>query len=184
MSTKKLSELKTMWLGLSLYYRQQLNKDQVRMYAEDLQDLELSDVGRAIQSLRQDPTQKFLPMPSQVREKIIGNANEDAQDSASRILEAIARFGYTNISDAQNYIGELGWAVVVREGGWQSICERTKSDDIPILKAQWREMAKVFRAKSNRGNFLNPPKLLTDYKKDNDKSLGHIGSIFIEELNK
>lgn len=137
----KLQQIKRILNALAEYFQTTLTPTQLAMYAEDLEDLALEDIGAAIKRIRQNPQIARFPLPAAIRQEIVGSARDEALEAASRIVQAMEKYGYTNPEKARAFIGELGWRVVEREGGWQSLCQRTSSDDLPILKAQWRELA-------------------------------------------
>lgn len=137
----KIQAIKLLLNGLAEYYGTMLTPNRLSMYAEDLDDLELDEIGRAIKLIRRDPAQNFFPLPSKIRECIKGNARDEALEASNRIVQAMGKFGWTNPEGARAFIGELGWRVVEREGGWQGLCQRTTDDALPTFKAQWRELA-------------------------------------------
>jgi len=72
---------------------------------------------------------------------------EIGQDIAGRIEESISRFGFYNSEQARKSIGELGWKVVEKSGGWEQICEGTTNDMLPSCRKQWRELAAMLHKK-------------------------------------
>jgi hypothetical protein len=87
------------------------------------------------------------------------NPESDAIDAANRIGEAIVKFGYNNELAAKDFIGELGWLIVQRQGGWEAICQNTMAHQMPTLKAQWRELGKSLYDRAKRGTLGEAPKL-------------------------
>ena len=144
-------QIKKLLIGLAEYFEKALTPGQLSMYSEDLEEFTLEEIGLAIQAVRRNPAQKFFPLPASLREEIVGNARDEALEASNRILEGMTRFGYTNPERAKQFIGELGWRVVEREGGWQYLCQRVQGDDLPILKAQWRELAAATIRRGNAG---------------------------------
>lgn len=159
MTSDKTKTIKKLWIGLAEYYRMNLTDNQLTMYAEDLEDLEISEVAQAFKRIRREELFEFLPLPAKIRSMILGSTKDLALDASNLIVEAMSRFGYTNPESARAFIGELGWKVVQREGGWQSLCERTTNDDLPILKAQWRELAGALYRRDQTGRGHEPPGL-------------------------
>lgn len=84
---------------------------------------------------------------------------DQAREAASRIVDSVSKFGHSNFEGAKTYIGELGWAVVTRQGGWASICEMLTYDNMGMLQAQWRELAQVLQRKALAGTLDEPPGL-------------------------
>lgn len=156
MNSTYSQEIKKLLVGLAEYYGITLTPTRLAMYAEDLEDLDISLIAGAIKNIRRNPNQKFFPLPAAIREEIQGNQRDEAVEAANRIVQAMGKYGYTNPERARSFIGELGWRVVEREGGWQALCERTTNDDLPTLKAQWRELAAVTQRRIERGHDQAP----------------------------
>lgn len=64
-----------------------------------------------------------------------------AVEVSGRIIAAVTKFGWANARDAADWIGEVGWAVVDRNGGWESLCQSMREKDVPTWRAQLREQA-------------------------------------------
>lgn len=154
-------QVKKILIGLAGYYNHPLTEETLAMYAEDLGDLSVEKIFLATKEIRRDPKITRFPLPAQIRERIEPPENPEglAIEASNRIVEAISRFGYWRESEAKEFIGELGWLVVQRQGGWQAICENTLVTTLPTQKAQWRELAKVLYARSKSGTLDTPPAL-------------------------
>jgi len=140
---EKLIEIKKILAGLSVYYNQNISVEQLAMYAIDLHDLNLDELAVAIKRVRMNPSIKHMPRPAEIIEQVRGNENHDAITMANKIVEAIGKYGYNNSDKAKSFLGDKGWEIVKRDGGWASICERATIENISIMKAQWRELAKA-----------------------------------------
>lgn len=80
-----------------------------------------------------------------------------ANEVASRIRSAIGKFGWCNPREARDYIGELGWMIVQRSGGWQHLCENHGLDINPLtFHAQARDQAKALQESAQLGVFDRP----------------------------
>jgi hypothetical protein len=123
------------------YYGLDMRADVLAMYAEDLADLPPQAVLDAYKAYRRDPANIKPPLPAQIRRMLNPEANnkQHAQEIAQRCFGAIRKFGYTKPQQAKEYIGELGWRLIERRGGWFSHCQNTMESDIPILTAQFRD---------------------------------------------
>jgi hypothetical protein len=155
-----VDELKAAIVGLAELFRESLSARQLALYAEALSEFSPEEVKRAIREIAlEDPTVTRYPLPSVIRARIRPpkNALAEANEAANRIVGAMEKFGWNNADAAREYIGELGWAVVERQGSWASLCENTKANDIPILKAQWREQAKAIYERARLGHHDTPP---------------------------
>lgn len=156
-----LVELKALIVATSAYYGQKLDPTVIAMYAEDLVDLPIEQVRDALLQIRRDPKITRFPLPAVIRDRIqpADTVEADARDAASRIVAAISRFGWPNGERARGYVGELGWLVVERQGGWQNLCQAVETDDIGILQAQWRELAVSLIKRAKAGTLNLPPSL-------------------------
>lgn len=155
---EKRREIMALMVALAEFYRIQVQRHQVEMYAKALEDLSLDQLAYAIDAVQK--SSKFFPMPAELREIALGSAKDEALEAANRIVEALHRFGWTNPDKAKEYVGELAWRVVEREGGWKNIC-KVESDDLGILKAQWRELAAATLRRGASGHDSIAPKLST-----------------------
>lgn len=59
---------------------------------------------------------------------------------SGRIWSAISRYGYMRGTEAREYIGDVGWAVVNMLGGWGPLCENTMIDEQHVFMAQTRDL--------------------------------------------
>jgi hypothetical protein len=123
-----------------------LSPDLIRLYDHLLaKDYSYDQLCVAIEQIILDRKDRDpFPSPRTVLDKLRPPVDDDALaiEAASRVIGAISKFGYCNPSEACEYIGELGWAIVDREGGWVALCEKVESRQLPALRAQWRDLAK------------------------------------------
>lgn len=82
---------------------------------------------------------------------------DTAVEVAGRILAAISRWGYNNGPHAAEWIGEVGWAVVERTGGWEKLCTTVKERDLPTWRAQLRDQALAVLRRQKAGLLDAPP---------------------------
>jgi hypothetical protein len=106
-------------------------------------------------------TDKGFPYPSQIREKVQPEITDedDAQDVASLIIANVGRCGYTNPEKARQRVGELGWAVVERMGGWKHLCEVLTHENEGMFRAQIRDLAETTSKRAKRGQLNEVPAL-------------------------
>lgn len=161
MTDQEKQHLKALIVATSMYYGHEIPDPVLNLYVEDLEDLPFAAVAGAIKEVRRDPKTTRFPLPAVIRERL-----EPAQDLESqallavgRIIEAVARFGWTNSERAREVIGELGWQVVEREGGWQNLCGELNQDNIGMLRAQWRQTAIAVGKASQAGTLSDAPAL-------------------------
>lgn len=141
--TKLLTQTLAMYAA---YYRIRLDDEVVRMYAEDLADLEFQTVRDALSKYRANPKNRTMPLPAMIREQLDPEVDPEsaAREIAARIQAAIPKFGWPNGPDARKFIGEVGWGIVERQGGWAYICEHHGVTlDPMVFQAQVREQAKA-----------------------------------------
>lgn len=165
MNPSEIRELKIIISQLSHYYQRPLSDIVVNMYAEDLQDLAFEEVKSAYENYRRDPKNKFMPLPAQIREVLAPTVSPDAQarEAAARIPEAIRRFGWNQPDESRQFIGELGWRVVERFGGWIYICENLGVELNPLtFQAQTRDLARAQLEYSAAGRLDERPALLQE----------------------
>lgn len=139
-----------------------LTPDIVELYDQGLKHLGYSKVSKAIiHVMLNRRANDRMPSIRDLRELVQPEVSpeQDAVEAVARIGEAMTKFGWANPKDARKFIGELGWVIVEREGGWESICEKTTLDKLPTLRAQWREMAKAVTARAKAGKLNEAPAL-------------------------
>jgi hypothetical protein len=152
MNSQEIQELKLTILGTAAYYGQTIPDHVLAMFVEDLVDLSLAEVAAAIKEIRRDPKTIRFPLPAIIRDRISPaiTPENDALEAVSRIIAAVSRVGPYRVSDAREFVGELGWAVVQREGSWENVCKILTDENIGVLRAQWKQIAlsQISRAKA------------------------------------
>lgn len=156
---EKRKHIRKLLLGLAEYFRFQItSRELLNAYVEDLEDLDLNALGVAIKRARRES--KFFPLPAVIREYILGSTKDEAQEAAGKIVEAIHKFGWPNPDKARALIGELGWKVVEREGGWENLCKSIQDySELGMRKAQWRELAGAIARRGGLHSVQNNPQL-------------------------
>lgn len=130
----------------SIYGKETFTQDAIKMIMDNLHDLDFEKCLKALNFYMKDPKNKTWPKIADIR--AIVNPQVDvgsrAQEIASRLREAITRFGWPNQDKAKMFIGEIGWDVVNRFGGWTFICENHGINLNPeAFYAQARELVKA-----------------------------------------
>lgn len=161
MTEAEVQQLKALIVATSAYYGHQIPPAVLALYAEDLADLPLSEVARAIKEVRRDPKTARFPLPAVIRARIeVAPTDDDqVQDAVSRIIEAVAKHGWNNSEAAKKHIGELGWAIVTRDGGWTNVCEYLSQDNLGTARAQWRQLGMSLCRSSRSGTLRLAPAL-------------------------
>jgi len=129
----------------------------ISLYELGLQPHGLENASRAIEQIifsrrDRDP----FPSVKSIAEIIVPSINDDfeAIESAARIVQSVSKYGYSAGNEARRFMGELGWRIVERFGGWRTVCETMNSENIGTLQAQFRQLAKsqIHRAKIGMGD--------------------------------
>lgn len=131
-------------------------------YAESLDDLPEDRVVAAIEQVARKA--RRWPTVDDIREAAGDGAQDPAgvaREVADKIVEGIRRYGYmagpSRLPALQEFLGELAWALVQKLGGWNMLCETVRDDQLPTLKAQWRESALALIDRVQRGEALDAP---------------------------
>lgn len=146
-------ELKTLILAMTAYYGQQIPDEVIAMYAEDLSDLPIEAVRHAMSELRRDPKVTRFPLPAVIRDRIQPADTDEmnAQEAVSRVIQAVGRFGWTNGPAAREFVGDLGWKIVERDGGWQTVCQSLNEENLGVYRAQWKGLALTLLRRAKLG---------------------------------
>ncbi len=161
MNHQDCQTIKILWVQLSAYYQLSLRNEVLEMYVEDLAGLSAETISNAMSMYRRDPKNTRMPLPAQIRAICEPPVDDDslARESVSRIIKAIRKFGYPSHTEAREYIGELGWRIVERNGGWDVLCENLTEDQVGIFQAQARDLAKAQIQFSRAGRIDEAPAL-------------------------
>lgn len=127
------------------YYGRDLKPEVVAMMADDLSDLDPRAVVAAFDKYRRETKVHRFPLPAEIRQMVQPSVDPDsaAREIAARICGAVPKFGWARGQDAREYIGEVGWEIVQRQGGWSYICENLGLTLNPsAFQAQVRDQAK------------------------------------------
>ena len=148
------------WATLAEYYRSPLSDVVVSLYVSDLSDLPLGAVLDAMRGMRRDAKRRHLPLPADVRERAAGTGRCDAGEIAAKLCASIAKFGYTSPDRARAYMGEVGWAIVGRFGGWAQLCNTLTTAEMNTFRAQVREVCRVEIDRQEQTKKSDTPALL------------------------
>jgi hypothetical protein len=129
--------IKTQIVMLAEYLQTKLTDDQVRLYARDLSDIGPEGMATAIRRLRADPALwagKF-PLPSKIRSYLLGDIDDRAVESASRILDCYSWM------EAKEKLNPTEYAVM-KKYGVRAVTDRFNTDTKTIF-AQLRDLMKA-----------------------------------------
>lgn len=152
MTQQEINQLKGLMVMYAGYYRQQFSDATFEMYAEDLSNLDFHQVTGALLAYRKNPKNKTFPLPAVIIEMLNPTLDDTAvaQETVSRICQAITNIGRYRTDEAKEHLGELAWQVVRANGGWSMLCESDFMTNTNA-KSQAREYAKAIMDLSRKG---------------------------------
>lgn len=166
--------IKLALVSLAEYYKENLTKNQISMYSEDLECLTLDELSIAIRKYRNESKNTRFPLPSAlvalVRQPPV-EPRDAGVETATRIIAAIKKHGYvwclqggfaphSTFQEAViSELGELAWNVIQLDGGWSSICEFSSEENNGTLHAQLRDKAAMLFNKARNGTLGVLPSL-------------------------
>lgn len=141
----------------------ELDESTIEMYDKMLSSYGYDNLTKALEDIFKE-RKSTDPFPSvrAIIEKLEPTVEPKAlaAEAASRIIGAVRKFGYSNPNEAKQYIGELGWAVVERQGSWYSLCTTMRPEQEPTLRAQFERLALGLQQRIKAGqNIDEGPKL-------------------------
>lgn len=132
-----------LWLDFSVTYGRKMTRESIRLLINGVQDLPFEKVLPVLEGWMASKQATQFPMPHLIRDLISPRPDDEtlARAAASRVIEAVGKFGWNNSHLARAYIGELGWVAVTRIGGWQYLCENLGSElSLTTVQAQVRDL--------------------------------------------
>lgn len=143
-----------------------VTRDFIAYYDERLRKHGYEKLCVVLQQFADDP--KRFPTIRDIEDRLgVGELSDEAKgrDAAARIAAAVGKFGSIcghdpdKLARIREYMGDLAWAIVNAQGGWNQICEVLTPQNTPTHTAQWRELAIAYCAKGRAGNVDEPPGL-------------------------
>lgn len=159
LTTSEKNELSKIYAATCKAFDKVLEPDVLKMQIEDLADLGFEQILSALKIYRSDEKNLYWPRASKIRAIINPTLSLDSasNEAASRIREAISKFGWCNGGDAEKFIGGLGWDIVQKSGGWKYLCENHGINLSPLtFHAQARDLAKSLIESKNKGISSEP----------------------------
>lgn len=162
MTQEERTQVATAWLTLAQIYGKDVPPQAMTMMINAVSDLPVEKVLRAIDEWSRVSKQPRHPFPAEVRDLAGAGVSLDAEATAAatRIQDAITKFGYMRGTEARVYVGTLGWEVVRRFGGWQRVCEMVGVDyDKSAFLAHAKSIAKSEAEYARAGRHNEAPQL-------------------------
>ena len=155
-----MKELKTLLLEDAAFYDAQMNEIKLRLYADALKGISMEDIRRAQIAYREEKGRRMMPMPADIKAFLNKEMDPRALAIATvgKIKEAISKFGWPQPTKAREHIGEDGWRVIERYGGWQAVCEKPELNiHEPNVTAQMRDAIEADLKLGRAGYDLDKP---------------------------
>lgn len=171
MTAIERSKVGEYWLGLSQMYGRELPRTALKIMLDSVADLPAKEIIIALEEWSKNSKINRHPLPGEVRDILKKELSPDAKanEAANRIRMAISNYGWPDADGARRFIGELGWSVVLRFGGWGYICENHGLELNPLtFHAQARDSAKSILESARLGQFDRPIQI--DHKSESKKT--------------
>lgn len=139
---------------------QEITRDLVNIWITVLADFSDADIQMAFRNAVATLTE--WPAPATIKRLCQGTSRDDKQigeEVATRIESAVSKYGYTNPNSARDFIGDLGWEVVLQCGGWIQVCNINSYDELPSLRKKWRDCGATVSANYYERGENVPPRL-------------------------
>jgi hypothetical protein len=134
----------------------------VEIYSSNLAPLGYEKVCMALDRIIVERSSRD-PFPSvkEIRLRVAPETavEDDANFIVNRVIRSIARIGPYETAKARVAIGEIGWAIVQDQGGWEQTCAMLTNDNMGTLKAQWRDLAKAYITRERSDHPHREPQL-------------------------
>jgi hypothetical protein len=126
-------------------YGKQISQNALKLFADMLMPFDYEKIMSSLESYLGNPKNKFFPVPAQIIELMEPKINDDeeARRISATIIGCVSKHGYNNGPDARKEIGELGWDIILRLGGWVSFCTELSDNNVTSFQAQIRDLASV-----------------------------------------
>lgn len=208
MNQEQRTKIGRVWVSLAQLHGKELNPGVLKMILDSVSDLDPDQVLNALNQWAKTSKMLRHPLPAEIRQMVCPELDENsiAIEIAHKIDYLVIKLGYAwemgifngdgmiylntknqaflNFKDAViSEIGEIGWAVVCKRGGWRAVAQSSNEMEEGTFKAQMREQVKAVMTMQKHGADL--ARLEMPSKFDESKSIGMFGNIKqIEEVKK
>jgi len=132
---------------LAEFFGTALSENQVNMYAAVLSKIDEDLLRETIGSIMENSKFTRFPLPAQILAEAgysSRDQNSKAKELASKIIQAVSKFGWSNQAEAMAFIGPIGEDIVRRWGGWAYVCQNLGTTiDLTTFQAQIRDLAEA-----------------------------------------
>lgn len=130
--------------AMAQMYGRDLTRGALTLMLDTIEGLPSALILAALNSWVQESKLNRMPVPAEIIAKVRGEpASREAlgREIASRIVGAVSKFGWPNGKEAREFIGEDGWVLVERSGGWSELCQGLGVTlDVQTFQAQARDL--------------------------------------------
>jgi hypothetical protein len=159
MNSQERVKVGEFWIGLAQMYGKDIPQIALKIMLDAVSDISGNEIMIALEEWSKNSKQNRHPLPGELREILRKELSIDAKanESANKIRQAITKFGWPEPDKAKEFMGDLAWAIVIRFGGWQYICQNHGVDLNPLtFHAQARDSAKSILEQGNLGVLDKP----------------------------
>jgi len=130
-------------LAFGEYYERTITPTQLAMYVEDLSVLTPEELTAACKLYRQEFKNEKFPLPAKLiaLARPVQSSEDVGREVSSAIFAALHADGHSNPQRARGRMGELGWEIITRMGGWANFCAEVTNENQTTYRAQVRELA-------------------------------------------
>lgn len=149
------------WIALAQIYGKEISPPALKIMLDAVADIPYAKIMSALSEWPKHSKNQRHPLPAEIRESVSPDETPEdiARNVAGRIVQAVSQFGWNNVDRAKSFIGELGWLVVRRQGGWGNICAELNERNRGMIQAQMRDLALTLYRAAQAGTLNNAPAL-------------------------
>lgn len=176
--------LKKNLVSMSAMYGRKLDDDVLRLYVSALNSYSIEQLQKAFAEIMTDPKIKTMPIIADILQKLNPTMTDrdDGVVIANKIFSLVQRKGRDwehspTFHDGEGFyigngkyfadfgsalkeeLGDLGYEVVRRMGGWLSCCLAFNNSDHAVVKAQIRDLSETIKRMAKAGQLAQMPTL-------------------------
>lgn len=139
-----ITAIKKLILDDADYWGTPMSEGRLNAFANQLSSFEPVEILKSMMLYRGEAGRSRMPMPADLIARMNQDLDSDSKGKliASRVYEAVGRFGYANPSEAKAFVGDAAWRLIARFGGWTYICQELGvSIPVSTFIAQMRDIA-------------------------------------------